>query len=259
MARRSLAGLRVLVTGASSGIGRALVCELLAGGAHVVGMARRQERLEQLAAELPAGSPFRSLAGDVTQEGDRGRAIAFCQAELGGLDVLINNAGIGFIRPFRDGTADEGRQVMEVNYFAAVEFIRQALPVLRQGKSPLIVNVGSVLGHRSVPGKSEYCASKFALHGFSDALRAELVADGIDVLLASPSTTASEFFQQATGDPQTAHGTQRAMSPAAVARRIVGAMRSGKHEIILSMSGKLLVWIDRLCPPLADWLVAKFG
>ena len=86
------------------------------------------------------------------------------------------------------------RRVMEVNFFAPVELIRSAIPLLREGKRPLIVNISSVFGHRAVPRKSEYCASKFALHGFSDALRAELAREGIDVLLVSPSTTQSEFF-----------------------------------------------------------------
>ncbi|MEX2026945.1 MAG: SDR family NAD(P)-dependent oxidoreductase [Pirellulaceae bacterium] len=258
MARRTIADRRVLLTGASSGIGRALAKELVSQGAKVVAVARRRERLAELADDLARADSFRYLATDVTSADDRRAAIEMCRQEFGGLDILINNAGIGAIRPFASGTDEEGRQVFEVNYFAAVELIREALPLLRQGQSPLIVNVSSVLGHRAVPGKSEYCASKFALHGFSDALRAELTPDKIDVLLVSPSTTSSEFFQQATGDPQTKEGQTLAMRPEGVARKIVWAMRAGRNEIILSASGKLLVWIDRLCPPLANWLVARF-
>src|SRR6185503_10392011 len=97
--------------------------------------------------------------------------------------------------------ADEARlrQVFEVNLFAPAEFIREALPALRTGTTPIVVNVGSVLGHRAVPEKSEYCASKFALHGLTDALRSELAASQVDVLLVSPSTTESEFFERASG------------------------------------------------------------
>jgi short-subunit dehydrogenase len=259
MARRSLADLRVLVTGASSGIGRSLVKQLLAQQARVVAMARRQGRLAELAAEFANAKELRCVAGDVTVAADRGRALDTCQAEFGGLDVLVNNAGMGLIRPFAAGTEDEVRRMFEVNFFAPLELIRQALPLLRAGKTPLIVNVGSVLGHRAVPGKSEYCASKFALHGFSDALRIELAREAIDVLLVSPSTTASEFFQQATGDPGTREGTTNAMSSDAVASQIVRAMRSGRREIILSAAGKFLVWLDRLSPPLADWLAARLG
>jgi short-subunit dehydrogenase len=259
MARRSLADLRVLVTGASSGIGRSLVKELLAHQARVVAMARRQERLAQLAGEVGTEKAFRCVAGDVTAAADRRQALAVCQSEFGGLDVLVNNAGIGLIRPFSAGTEEEVRRIFEVNFFAPLELIREALPLLRGGTTPLIGNLGSGLGHRADPGKSEYCASKFAIHGFSDALRVELAKEGIDVLLVSPSTTASEFFQQATGDSGTREGTTNAMTSAAVARQIVRAMRSGRREIILSAAGKFLVWLDRLSPPLADWLVARFG
>ncbi|HZL86869.1 MAG TPA: SDR family NAD(P)-dependent oxidoreductase [Pirellulaceae bacterium] len=259
MARRSLADLRVLVTGASSGIGRSLVKELLAHNARVVAMARRPERLAELAEEVGSGKPLRCTAGDVTAAADRRQVLDTCQREFGGLDVLVNNAGIGLIRPFAAGTDEEARRIFEVNFFAPLAFIRESLPLLRAGTRPLIVNVGSVLGHRAVPGKSEYCASKFAMHGFSDSLRVELAKDGIDVLLVSPSTTASEFFQQATGDPGTREGKTNAMTSDAVARQVVRAMRSGKREIILSAAGKLLVWLDRLSPPLADWLVARLG
>jgi short-subunit dehydrogenase len=148
---------------------------------------------------------------------------------------------------------------MEVNFFAPAEFIREALPALRRGERPIVVNVGSVLGHRGVPEKSEYCASKFALHGLSDALRSELASSGIDVLLVSPSTTVSEFFDSAAGRSSRPQGKFGAMPAEAVARRIAIAMQAGRREIILSASGKLLVWLDRLCPPLADWIVGRWA
>jgi short-subunit dehydrogenase len=117
-----------------------------------------------------------------------------------------------------------------------------------------------VLGHRAVPNKSEYCAAKFALHGFSDALRAELVKTGIDVLLVSPSTTQTEFFDNVLETkanlPWLAAGAQ---SASAVARAITRAIRRGRQEIILTPGGKALVWADRLCPPLVNRLVAFFA
>ena len=157
--------------------------------------------------------------------------------------------------------ADEARlrHIMEVNFFAPAEFIREALPHCAAGTKPIIVNVSSVLGHRAVPDKSEYCASKFALHGLSDALRTELATSGIDVLLVSPSTTISEFFDVASSGAPRQPSRFGAMSAESVARQMITAMRSGRREIILSLSGKLLVWIDRLCPPLADWIVARWA
>ncbi len=288
MARRSIAGLRAIVTGASSGIGRAVVIELLRGGASVVGLARRAERLRELEQELAgAGTPQRAfptvrerfawIAGDVTSREDRLAAIDLCRARFGGIDCLVNNAGSGALGPFAEADESRLRQVFEVNFFAAAAFLREALPHLRQGRTPIVVNIGSVLGHFALPEMSEYCASKFALHGLSDALRIELGREGIDVLLVSPSTTSSEFFDVAGrsrlpgGTSNQDGGSSRdsrsgsasrtygAMTPESVARHIVRAIGAGRREIILSAGGNFLVWLDRLCPPLASWVLSRWG
>ncbi len=259
MPRRSIHGLRTIVTGASSGIGRALVTELISRGAKVIALGRRTDRLQSLASEVAAPDRYRFIAGDVTRREDRRAALDLATRDFGALDCLINNAGIGALGTF--DAADEARlrRIMEVNFFAPAEFIREALPLLKAGQHPIIVNIGSVLGHRAMPDKSEYCASKFALHGFSDALRAELAPQGIDVLLVSPSTTTSEFFDLAAGQSTKPQRRFGAMPAQTVARHTIAAIASGRHEIILSLSGKLLVWLDRLCPPLADWLVARWA
>ncbi len=260
MARRSISNARVLVTGASSGIGRAVALEVARQGARVVVAARREPRLVEVVDQIrAAGGQAAYVCGDVTDPQARQQMLAAPQAEFGGLDVLVNNAGIGAIGPFAEASAERLRRVMDVNFFAPVELIRAALPQLAAGQRPLIVNVGSVLGHRAVPGKSEYCASKFALHGFSDALRAELAPRGIDVLLVSPSTTASEFFDNVIERHGERPPSLGEMPAAAVARAVVRAMRRGNHEVILSAGGKLLVWADRLCPPLANRLMARLG
>lgn len=259
MAGRAIAGLRVLLTGASSGIGRELAVQLVAQGAKVFALARRRERLEQLEKDVANPEHLAVYAADVTSPADRTKSLAECVQRFGGLDCLINNAGSGAIGPFSASDPARLRQVMEVNFFAPVELTRLALPLLKQGNKPIIVNVSSVLGHRAVPQKSEYCASKFALHGFSDALRAELVGDKIDVLLVSPSTTQTEFFDKVAGDTKKPYGRFGAKSPAYVARATLRGIRAGRHEIILSTGGRFLVWLDRLCPPLADRLVAWWG
>lgn len=261
MSRRKISGLRTIVTGASSGIGRALALELARQGARLVLTSRRTDFLEELKKEIRDwGAEAHVVTGDIVEPEVRQRLLDAAQAELGGLDLLINNAGVGAIGPFAEASEARLRRVMEVNFFAPAELIRGAVPLLRAGNRPMIVNVGSVLGHRAIPKKSEYCASKFALHGLSDSLRTELVHCGIDVLLVSPSTTATEFFDnvlEKNADlPWLALG---AMSPEAVARKAVKAIRRGRHEIILTPGGKLLVWFDRLCPPLVNRLVARFG
>jgi short-subunit dehydrogenase len=258
MARRTIAGLRAIVTGASSGIGRELVRELIRRQARVVALARREDRLRELAAEIAAPDLLRWMAGDVTSPADRAAALGLCVADFGGLDCLVNNAGLGARGPFAQADEARLRLLFEVNFFAPAQFLREALPHLRQGRDPLVVNVGSVLGHRAVPEKSEYCASKFALHGLSDSLRCELGREGIDVLLVSPSTTSSEFFERSLSDQPPPVRRWGVMTPQAVARCTVDAMCRGRREIILSAGGKFLVWLDRLCPPLADWLVGRF-
>lgn len=262
MARRPIQGLRTIVTGASSGIGRALVIELIRQGAAVIAMARRADRLSDLQRQCPAKAPLHCLPGDVTNNTDRQAALELAQAQFGGLDALVNNAGSGALGCFDQADEARLRQVFEVNFFAPAEFIRAALPLLERGRRPLIVNIGSVLGHRAMPGKSEYCASKFALHGLTDALRLELKSRGIGVLLVSPSTTRTEFFDSAqTADQKPRANPFRlgAMTPETVARRIVRAMALGRRETILSAGGRTLVWLDRLCPPLADWLISRWG
>ena len=257
MARRQIAGMRTIVTGASSGIGRELARQLVANKARVVAMARREERLRELADEIGKPDHFIWIAGDVTHGEDRQRTITACKEKFGGLDALVNNAGIGALGPFVAADEARLRQVFEVNFFAPINFIREALPLLHEGRQPIVVNVGSVLGHRAVPDKSEYCASKFALHGMTDALRLELGQEGIDTLLVSPSTTDSEFFDRAIGEPAGNWSRFGKMSSEAVGRKIIRAIATGRREIILSAGGNFLVWLDRLCPPLADWFVAR--
>jgi short-subunit dehydrogenase len=258
MSRRTLPNARAIVTGASSGIGSELAKALTKAGARVIATARRADRLQQLVVEEHAAH---WLAGDITQAEFRAELLQFAREKFdGGLDILVNNAGAGVIGPFAESTPEALRQIMELNFFAPAELIRAALPLLRAGHKPIIANVGSVLGHRAVPKKSEYCASKFALHGLSDALRAELAPQGIDVLLISPSTTATEFFDVAQGDKEKLPWLKvPGQSAATVARAAVKAIRRGRHEIILSPGGKLLVWFDRLCPPVVNRLVARWG
>ncbi len=261
MSRRSLRAKRGIITGASSGIGWALALELARSGARLIVTARRAERCEALVAEIQklGGEAF-SVPGDIVEAALREQLLATVGERFGGLDFLVNNAGIGAVGPFAEATPERLRQVMEVNFFAPAELLRAALPLLRAGDAPIIVNVSSVLGHRAVPNKSEYCASKFALHGLSDAIRAELVREKIDLLLVSPSTTSTEFFDHALDHPgQAAWTNSRASSSEYVARCTARAMEAGRHEIILTAGGKLLVWLDRLCPPLANWLIAKYG
>jgi short-subunit dehydrogenase len=258
VARRKLPGARAILTGASSGIGRALALELARRKVRQVLTARRQDRLQELEREIATlGGESVSVPGDITDEALRRRLVETAQQRWGGLDILINNAGMGLFGPFQEADSDRLRQTFEVNFFAPVELIRAALPLLKQGNHPIIVNVSSVLGHFAMMDKSEYSASKFALHGFSDALRMELSSEGVDVLTVSPSTTATEFFEKAHAEPD--RRSRRGMSAEQVARGTVRAMERGKQERIFSLEGRAAIWADRLTPRLLSKLLARYG
>lgn len=281
MVKRDLSGAKVLVTGASSGIGRAICIQLALRGARVLATARREEKLKDLKAyieglrlskPLKANSSVSSsqnecssqtisiLPGDLTDTVHRTNLTEWVTQNWGSLDVLINNAGVGAIGPFESASQHRLRQIMEVDFFAPVELTRLLLPSLRRGKNPAILNVGSVLSHRAVPNKSEYCAAKFAMRGWSEALRVELLTDRIDVLMLSPSTTKSEFFDALVEtDPDSESKSIGAMSVEQVAEAAVQSLVRSKRELILSLGGKLLVWSGRIFPGVTDRLLSQFA
>lgn len=263
MARRDLRGARVIVTGASSGIGAALAEELARHGARLIVTARREDRLRELAERLRAiGGAVETVVGDVTDEATRRALLDLAQTALGGLDVLVNNAGVGAFGRFDEADAGRLRKIMEVDFFATVELTRLALPLLRAGRTPAIVNIGSILGHRGIPFSSEYCAAKFAVRGFSESLRAELARDGIDVLLVSPGTTDTGFFdnvlEMRTQLPWRKPGRQ-GTAPADVARAAVRALERGRREVIPSFGGSLLVLANRFFPGIVDRVMRRYG
>jgi short-subunit dehydrogenase len=260
MSYRTLAARRVLITGASSGIGKALAIELARAGALLVLNARRQDMLQRVADEVIAARGQAALApGDVTTKEARSAALAVAERQFGGLDILVNNAGVSAWGTFDQADELRLRRIMEVNFFALAEMTREALPLLRQGRQPLVVNIGSILGHRAIPFQTEYCASKFAVRGLSEALRPELARLGIDLLLVSPGTTETEFFEHLIEKSAEMPWRQsRGVSSSYVAAQIVRAMRSGRHEIMPSRRGKLLVWLNRLAPRLVDAWMARY-
>ncbi|MFV2067232.1 MAG: SDR family NAD(P)-dependent oxidoreductase [Pirellulales bacterium] len=261
MARRSLSQCRVIVTGASSGIGYQLALELAREGARLVVTARRSERLNTLADQIRGlGRPVAVVCGDIVDPAVRETLVAEACNTFGGFDLLINNAGVSAHGRFASASSDRLRRIMEVNFFAAAELIRVALPTLAKANRPMVVNVGSILGRRGLPRNSEYSASKFALAGLSEALRPELTRHGIDLLLVNPGTTDTDFFEHLIETEETPPWTTRpGVTPEKVARAIVHAVRRGKHEIVPSLPGRLLLWANRAAPRLVDLWMKKYG
>ena len=261
MTTRRLTNRRALVTGASSGIGRALALELARHGADLILVARRENRLAELAQEISnLGRRAVCVAGDVTDATTRQRALAAAQDQLGGLDILINNAGVAAHGRFADASPGRVRPLMELNFFAPVEFIREALPLLRAGVQPIVVNVGSILGRRGCPHKSEYSASKFAIHGFSEAVRPELALLGIDVMVVAPGPTETEHFNTLLeGTRELPWGDPPRRAADKVARSIVRGIEQGRHEVITGWRGRSLLLLNRISPRLVDFIMSRYG
>ncbi|MDR0328014.1 MAG: SDR family NAD(P)-dependent oxidoreductase [Planctomycetaceae bacterium] len=261
--RRSLENKRILLTGASSGIGSALAPLLAKEGAELVLLARRRDRLEAVAKQIQQQYGNRKVVlvdGDITDSEIRHRAIQSAVDQLGGLDILINNAGVGATARFEDTTQETLRRMFEVNFFALFELTQLALPILKQGANPMVVNVSSIVGLRGVPHYGVYGAAKFAVSGLSESMRAEFAKHGIDVLLVCPGTTQTEFFDvlhQSTSAP--ALPSHRPVTSEYVAVRIVRAMKRGKHKMIPYVPAAVLDVLNRLCPRFVDGIMAKYA
>lgn len=189
-----LAGKVVLITGASAGIGRASAMALAQEGARLVLTARRQERLEELAAAIQSlGSEATWVAGDATQEETALRCVAAAKQSFGRLDILINNVGVGNYKKLVETSAAEYDEMMDSNFRSTFLFTRQAVPEMIAQKSGTILMISSMAGKYGFAGEAVYCATKFAQVGFAQALDKELRPHGIRVGVICPGGTKTEF------------------------------------------------------------------
>jgi short-subunit dehydrogenase len=248
----------VIITGASSGIGRALAKEFFSRGARLSLGARRIDQLEELKTELYSPDIL-CVETDVAQEADCKRLIDLTIQKYGCIDILINNAGISMRALFKDMDLEVMRRLMNVNFYGTVYCTKFALPYLLDTKGSL-VGVISVAGHVGLPGRTAYSASKFAIRGLLDTIRIEHLHSGLHVLVAAPGFTASEVRKVAL----TANGTPQGESPRnegammsaeTCAYHIAEAVRKRKRELILTFKeGKLTVFLGKFFPSLLDKL-----
>lgn len=248
----------VVITGASSGIGRALAKEFAAKGARLSLGARRTELLDELKSELRE-SEILIHKTDVSQEDDCRLLIEETVKHFGQIDVLINNAGISMRALFEEVDLKVIRQLMDVNFYGTVYCSKYALPYLLQTKGSL-VGVISIAGYVGLPGRTGYSASKFAIRGFLDTIRIENLKKGLHVLVAAPGFTASEVRKVAlTNDGsqqgETPRNEDKMMSAEECALHIVKAVEKRKRELILTfVEGKLTVFLGKFFPSLLDKL-----
>ena len=258
--RRELRGLRAVVTGASRGIGRLTAENLAREGCAVVLAARSADGLLATADAIRAAGGTAVVApADLTTPEGRESVVRAAAEQLGGLDVLVNNAGVASWGHFATSSEQILRTVMETNFFAPAEMIRAAMPLLQQGRTPAVVNVSSLCGRRGLPAWPEHSASKHALAGLTEALRAEFVRFGVDVLLVVPGLTRSDDLskhllrREGRADLDFANATP----PEEVADAIVGALRANRRETWVGRDTRRLLLVNRIAPRFVRWMVAR--
>jgi short-subunit dehydrogenase len=250
----------VVITGASSGIGKACALAFAKRGANIVISGRNKGNLEQAAGELrKTGAQVLALAGDVSSESDCKLLIEKTIEQFGGIDILINNAGISMRALFKDLQLDVIRKVMDINFWGTVYCTKYALPYLLKTKGS-VVGISSIAGYNGLPGRTGYSASKFAMQGFLDALRIENLKTGLHVLVACPGYTASNVRNAAlvadgSSQGESPRDEEKMMSAEEVSEEIVKAVEKRKRTIVLTGQGKLAVWMNKFFPALTDKLV----
>lgn len=250
----------VLITGGTSGIGRACALEFGKNGAHVAITGRDIKKLKDTAAELTAaGIEHLIVQGDVGILSDARRAVADTIAAFGRIDVLINNAGLSMRAKFADVDVTVLEQLMQTNFFGTVYVTKAALPYLLASKGT-IVGVSSIAGYRGLPGRTGYSASKFAMNGFLEALRTELLPQGVNVLTAAPGFTASNIRHTALlANGQSQNDTPRdegkMMTSEEVAQHLRRAVEKRQRSFVLTGEGKLVVFLNKWLPGIMDRMV----
>ncbi len=262
MKRRELSHKVVMITGAASGIGKALAFRFAAANCNLVLMDMDEESLQTVALELQSsGTEVFWRTGDVSNQEDCFRLVEEATRKFGGIDVLINNAGITHRSAFRNTNMDVYHRVMNVNYFGSVYCTKAAIENLIQRQGMIIV-ISSIAGFSPLLGRSGYSAAKHALHGFFDSLRTELRGTGVDVLIVCPGFTATNIRKNALGEngkptdrPQSRIG--KSLLPEDVADKIYKSAEKGQSFLVLSKVGKLSYFLTKFYPSLFAKIMAR--
>lgn len=251
----------VVITGGSEGIGKALVDAFLLLGAKVATCARNYDKLYQLQA-IHSGKPLFIQTVDVSKEQDCALFIENVIKNFSTIDILINNAGVSMRSLVNDVEFDALRKVMDINFWGTVYCTKFALPFITQNKGT-IVGVSSIAGYRGLPGRSGYSASKFAVNGWLEAIRTELLVSGVNVMWVCPGFTASNIRVAALNSKGQSHGETpmdetKMMTSEECAQHIIKAIEKRKRTIVLTNTGKQTVFMNKFFPSLTDKLTRNF-
>lgn len=245
----------VVVTGASSGIGRAAALEFARRGANLVLAARRAELLDEVTRACRAlGVDCTTAVTDVTRRSECERLIEMA----GSVDVLVNNAGFAIFDPIESARPDDLEAMMQTNYFGAVWCTQAVLPQMLARGAGMIVNVASIAGIMGYARMGGYCATKFAMIGFSETLRDEVLGRGVRVAMICPGTVETQFFVKAErGKMPGASRLILAIKPEQVARAVVDAAEDGRYRRILPVGAAMFMRLKELFPRLAHVLMRR--
>ena len=251
----------VAITGGSDGIGKALVEQFLELGAKVATCGRNQDKFYDLQLQYTK-YPLHILVADVSSQSDCEQFINSTLKEFGKIDILINNAGISMRSLLVDADLEVFKKVMDINYFGTVYCTKYALDSIIKNKGS-IVGVSSIAGYRGLPGRSGYSASKFAVNGWLEAIRTELLDEGVNVLWVCPGFTKSNIRNAALNEKAQAQGESplnedKLMTAEECATHIIKAIQKRKRTLILTFKGKQTVWLNKLFPAWADRLTRNF-
>jgi len=252
---RKLSGTTAVITGATSGIGRETALQFARGGVSVVVAGRREERLRQLVSEIEStGGRALAVVTDVAEQAQVDHLIESAVEGFGRIDTLVNNAGVAFAGRFDQMTLEDFRRVMDVNFWGAVYASKAVVPHMREQRGGgVIINVSSIFGKRGMPFQTAYCASKFALAGFSEALRAEVMSNGIDVSTIFPGAVETEIFESAANQTGMELPSFIPKFPAkALARIIVQTARFPQPEVVMALDAQAINFFNTLAPGLMD-------
>jgi short-subunit dehydrogenase len=232
---------------------------LAEAGCNLVIAARSTNKTEELARSLSAkGVKVIPVTADVTVDDDRKRIVQTAVEKLGGVDLLINNAGVASWGHFANSDEHVMRELMEVNFFGPMELTRLAIPHLSQGAEPAIVNVSSMCGRRAMPAWPEYSASKFALCGMTEAWRGEMSRFGIDVILIVPGLTKTDLREHMLRNEGKAKiDYEKGLPAETVAAKILRAIVNNKQEVVIGSDAKWMLRMHRWFPRLLDRLICR--
>ncbi|TAF74040.1 MAG: SDR family oxidoreductase [Bacteroidetes bacterium] len=250
----------VVITGGSSGIGKALALKFGSEGSKLVITGRNMEKLLETEAELKSKNmSVVALVADASSEIDSSIMVNRAIKEYGSLDILICNAGISMRSLFIDVDLDVIRKLMDINFWGTVYACKYALPYILKSKGS-IVGISSIAGYRGLPARTGYSASKFAMHGFFESLRTEVLKKGVHILLACPGFTASNIRNTALTADGSAQGEspleeQKIMSAKEVADIIYMGVQKRKRDLVMTSQGKLTVFLNKFAGGFMDKMV----